>query len=259
MIIKGNPLPGMPWEKRPSGCKDVLWRYSKNPVIPRDLLPDSNSIFNSAVVPFKGGFAGVFRCDDKNRRMTLHAGFSKDGFKWDIRPETIKFSCKIPDVAEWVYGYDPRVVEIDGRFYVTWCNGYHGPTIGVAWTDDFETFHQVENAFLPYNRNGVLFPRKIDGRFAMLSRPSDTGHTAFGDIFYSESPDLEFWGHHRHVMAPAPFEVIRRRASRNESIPRPGPASSSRRVPPRARGRRRPPAPAPAEADAIGDGARRRT
>ena len=78
MKIFGNPLPGMPWEERPAGCKDVLWRYSKNPVIPRDLLPDSNSIFNSAVVPFKGGFAGVFRCDDKNRRMTLHVGFSKE-------------------------------------------------------------------------------------------------------------------------------------------------------------------------------------
>ena len=41
----------------------------------------------------------------------------------------------------------------------------------------------------------------------MLSRPSDTGHTAFGDIFYSESPDMEFWGRHRHVMSPAAFEV----------------------------------------------------
>ena len=71
---------------------------------------------------------------------------------------------------------------------------------------DLKTFHQLENAFLPYNRNGVMFPRKINGKFAMLSRPSDTGHTAFGDIFYSESPDLEYWGHHRHVMAPAAFE-----------------------------------------------------
>jgi len=35
----------------------------------------------------------------------------------------------------------------------------------------------------------------------MLSRPSDTGHTPFGDIFYSESPDMEFWGRHRHVMS----------------------------------------------------------
>lgn len=35
----------------------------------------------------------------------------------------------------------------------------------------------MENAYLPYNRNGVMFPKKINGNFAMLSRPSDTGHT----------------------------------------------------------------------------------
>ena len=40
----------------------------------------------------------------------------------------------------------------------------------------------------------------------MLSRPSDNGHTPFGDIFYSESPDMCFWGKHRHVMSPAAFE-----------------------------------------------------
>ena len=25
----------MPWEDRPAGCADVMWRYSKNPVIDR--------------------------------------------------------------------------------------------------------------------------------------------------------------------------------------------------------------------------------
>ena len=205
-----QPLPDIPWQERPEGCRETLWRYSGNPVIGRYELSTSNSIFNSAVVPFKKGkynYAGVFRCDDTNRRMRLHAGFSVDGFKWDIREEDLRFEGADPEIAAWVYGYDPRVCRIGDRFYVTWCNGYHGPTIGVAWTEDFETFHQEENAFLPYNRNGVMFPRKINGRYAMLSRPSDTGHTAFGDIFYSESPDLQFWGRHRHVMAPAPFEV----------------------------------------------------
>ena len=161
------------------------------------------------MVPFGSGdkrFAGVFRCDDTNRRMRLHAGFSADGINWRINEEDIRLTGANPEVAAWEYGYDPRVTKIDDRYWVTWCNGYHGPTIGVAWTTDFETFHQLENAFLPYNRNGVLFPRKINGAYAMLSRPSDTGHTAFGDIFYSESPDMEFWGHHRHVMSPAAFE-----------------------------------------------------
>ncbi len=204
--IVGQPMPDMPWQERPEGCRNVMWRYDRNPIIPRDLLPDSNSIFNSAVVPLGGRYAGVFRCDDTNRRMTLHVGFSDNGIDWQIEPEPLRFQCEDSEIGEWVYGYDPRVVKIDDRYYVTWCNGYHGPTIGVAWTDDFRTFHQLENAFLPYNRNGVLFPRKIGGRYAMLSRPSDTGHTPFGDIFYSESPDMEFWGRHRHVMSPAEFE-----------------------------------------------------
>ena len=55
--IAGAALPAMPWEERPAGCKDVVWRCSANPIIPRDLLPTSNSIFNSAVVPFKDGYA----------------------------------------------------------------------------------------------------------------------------------------------------------------------------------------------------------
>jgi len=105
-------------------------------------------------------------------------------------------------MARYVYRYDPRVVWLDDRFYVTWCNGYHGPTIGVGYTHDFEKFHFIENAFLPYNRNGVLFPRKVGGHFAMISRPSDTGHTPFGDMFYSESPDMVHWGRHRFVMGP---------------------------------------------------------
>ena len=40
----------------------------------------------------------------------------------------------------------------------------------------------------PFNRNGVLFPRKIGGKYFMLSRPSDNGHTPFGDIFSPRAP-----------------------------------------------------------------------
>jgi beta-1,4-mannooligosaccharide/beta-1,4-mannosyl-N-acetylglucosamine phosphorylase len=66
---------------------------------------------------------------------------------------------------------------------VTWCTGYHGPTIGIGYTQDFKDYHFLENAYLPYNRNGVLFPHRIGGKYAMLSRPSDTGHTLDGSPF----------------------------------------------------------------------------
>jgi beta-1,4-mannooligosaccharide/beta-1,4-mannosyl-N-acetylglucosamine phosphorylase len=202
--IIGPALPSIPWEERPPDCRDVVWRSSRNPVIPRDLIPSSNSIFNSAVVPFGDGFAGVFRCDDKRRYMQLHSGRSEDGIDWEIEDDRIEWISDEPEIGQWVYGYDPRVCWIEDRYYITWCNGYHGPTIGVGHTHDFETFYQLENAFLPYNRNGVLFPRKINGKFAMLSRPSDRGHTPWGDMFYSESPDICHWGHHRFVMGTKP-------------------------------------------------------
>ena len=201
-LVVGAALPNIPWEDKPQGCRDVVWRYSKNPIIPRDLIPSSNSIFNSAAVPFQGGFAGVFRCDNRCRHMELHVGFSDNGIDWKIDDNVLEFECDDPEIGTFEYGYDPRVVWIEDRYVVTWCNGYHGPTIGVAYTHDFKTFHQLENAYLPYNRNGVLFPRKINGNFAMLSRPSDRGHTPFGDMFYSESPDMSYWGRHRFVMKP---------------------------------------------------------
>jgi beta-1,4-mannooligosaccharide/beta-1,4-mannosyl-N-acetylglucosamine phosphorylase len=203
---EGAPIP---WEERPAGSSTVLWRSSRNPIIRPGHVSRSNSIFNSAVVPFRDGYAGVFRVDDTTRTMNVHAGRSADGVDWSIDPEPIRFVAddeRVPEIQEeFLYAYDPRVTWLEDRYWVTWCNGYHGPTIGLAYTHDFETFRQLDNAFLPFNRNGVLFPRRVGGAYALLSRPSDNGHTPFGDIYYSESPDLVHWGRHRHVLGTVPW------------------------------------------------------
>lgn len=197
----------IPWQERPNDCSDVMWRYKDNPIVNRYAIPTSNSVFNSAVVPFKDGFAGVFRCDNKAVQMNIYAGFSKDGIHWEINHYPIEMQKGNTDMIDSDYKYDPRVVFIEDRYWITWCNGYRGPTIGIAYTFDFLNFFQCENAFLPFNRNGVLFPEKIKGKFAMLSRPSDNGHTPFGDIYISYSPDMKYWGEHRCVMKVAPFEL----------------------------------------------------
>lgn len=119
----------MPWEERPADCKEVMWRYSKNPVIGRYQIPSSNSIFNSAVVPFKDGFAGVFRCDNRAVQMNIFAGFSKDGINWEINHEPIVFKPGNTEMIDSEYKYDPRVTWIEDRYWITWCNGYHGPTM----------------------------------------------------------------------------------------------------------------------------------
>jgi beta-1,4-mannooligosaccharide/beta-1,4-mannosyl-N-acetylglucosamine phosphorylase len=200
--IIGHELKNIPWEDRGKNSNGVIWRNSSNPIIPRDAIPCSNSIFNSSPVPFDGKFAGVFRCDTKSRQMQIHAGFSDDGIHWDIDPERIQFQGGNPEISGFEYAYDPRVCWLEDRYYVTWCNGYKGyPTIGIGYTYDFKEFFQMENAYLPFNRNGVLFPRKINGKYIMLNRPSDNGHTPFGDIFISQSPDMTYWGEHRLAMS----------------------------------------------------------
>src|SRR5262249_53471341 len=153
-----------------------------NPIVPARAIASSTYIHNSAVISYGDGFAGVFRVDNRSRRMELHAGRSTDAINWTIDEEPIRFQCEDPEIGRFVYGYDPRLTKIEGRIYVTWCNGYHGPTIGLGYTEDFRVFHQLENAVLPFNRNGVLFPRRIKGSYHLLSRPSDAGHTPFGEI-----------------------------------------------------------------------------
>jgi beta-1,4-mannooligosaccharide/beta-1,4-mannosyl-N-acetylglucosamine phosphorylase len=193
----------IPWQERPAGTSDVLWRYDANLVIGRNPLPFAGSVYNSAVVPFAGGFAGVFRVDYRNGLPFLHAGFSRDALAWDIERDQIELRDTSGDPVKLGYGYDPRVTPIEDGFVVAWCNEFHGPTVALARTTDFDRFEFLGNAFPPFNRNGVLFPRKIGGLYTFLHRPSDAGHTPFGDIFLSQSPDLKFWGEHRHVMGPS--------------------------------------------------------
>ena len=161
--IIGPALANMPWEDKPAGEKEPIWRYSGNPIIGRHGNQRSNSVFNSAVVPFRGGFAGVFRCDSRSISMDLFAGRSQDGLHWEIDDEPILLTGADGEIAAKEYRYDARITPMEGKYYITWCNGYHGPTIGVAWTEDFKTFHQLENAFLPFNRNGLKFFVKEGG------------------------------------------------------------------------------------------------
>ena len=43
--IIGAALPNIPWQERPADCQDPVWRYSGNPIIGRDAIPSSNSVF----------------------------------------------------------------------------------------------------------------------------------------------------------------------------------------------------------------------
>lgn len=197
----GPVVKNVPWQDKPEGLKGApIWRYNQNPIIKRNPVEGVARIFNSAVIPYKDEFIGVFRAEQVNGIPHIYLGRSKDAINWNFEKEKIKFVNEAGEEFMPIYAYDPRLVEVEGVYYLMWCQDFYGASIGMAKTTDFETFTRIDNPFLPYNRNAVLFPRKINGNFALLSRPSDSGHTPFGDIFISESPDLVYWGKHRHVM-----------------------------------------------------------
>ena len=195
-------LPNVPWQEKPAGhINSPLWRYKDNPIIGRNPLPGVARIFNSAVMPYEGKFVGVFRGEQTNGVPYIYLGWSQDAIHWDFEPNKIPFVDEAGKPFMPIYAYDPRLVKVEDTYYIIWCQDFYGAAIGVAKTQDFKHFVRIENPFLPFNRNAVLFPRKVHGNFMMMSRPSDSGHTPFGDIFISESPDMVFWGKHRHVMA----------------------------------------------------------
>jgi beta-1,4-mannooligosaccharide/beta-1,4-mannosyl-N-acetylglucosamine phosphorylase len=181
----------------------IFKRYKGNPIITAQAVPRANSIHNSAIVSFQDAFAGVFRVDEQDMKYVLHVGKSQDGIHWTLDPNPIKIESSDPDISVSTMSYDPRITKLEDTYYITWCNQQaQGPKIGMASTQDFKTFHQMEDLLPPPSRNCVLFPRKIDGKYALLHRPSDRGHTPFGDIFYATSPDLTHWGCHRFVFGP---------------------------------------------------------
>lgn len=198
--IIGESLPNIPWEERAEDCKDIMWRHSTNPIIGWNPFPAAARVYNSAVVPMDGAFIGVFRSDYKNGRPHLHVGYSEDALNWTFDETAIQWKDVDGNDYQPSYAYDPRVVKIEDTYYITWCTDDHGATLGMGTTTDFKTFTRLENACVPFNRNGVLFPRKINNQYVLLNRPSDSGHTPFGDIFLSHSNDMEYWGKHRHVM-----------------------------------------------------------
>lgn len=202
-IINGENVPNMPWEECPEGYTLPIWRYSQNPITKRNPTEGVDRVFNSALVPFNGEFVGVFRCDTTSLKMELRVGHSKDGLNITFEKEPIHFvDLNGKPLEDRMWGYDPRVIKIEDEYFVVWCDEVGvGPSLGIAKTKDFETFYKYDNPFLPSNRNGVLFPRKINGQYVMISRPSDIGHTPFGDIYLSFSKDLEFWGRHRLLQA----------------------------------------------------------
>lgn len=185
----------------------VIKRYPENPVLSAQNIPyQSNLIFNAGVAKYQGKYVMVFRNDYGYSGGNSFAGtnigiaYSDDGLKWNV---SAKPCFELQD-HEITRAYDPRLTVIDGRVYMCFAvDTHHGIRGGIAVTDDFEKF-EILSLSAPDNRNMVLFPEKINGKYVRLERPftvySRGGIDRF-DLWMSESPDLRYWGNTQLVLA----------------------------------------------------------
>ena len=100
--------------------------------------------------------------------------------------------------------YDPRLTVIGEQCYMCFAvDTKHGLRGGIAVTEDFRSF-EVLSLSLPDNRNMVLFPDRIGGKYVRLERPmpvySRGGIDRF-DMWMSDSPDLKYWGNSKLLLA----------------------------------------------------------
>ena len=178
--IIGDAVKNMPWQEGPAEFSGApVWRYSENPIIGRNPVKEVARIFNSAVMPYGDEFIGVFRGEQTNGIPYIYLGRSKDAIHWNFDENKIQFVDEEGKPFMPVYAYDPRLVKVEDTYYIIWCQDFYGAAIGMAKTKDFETFVRVENPFLPFNRNAVLFPRKINGNF--VDNRADVGGAVFND------------------------------------------------------------------------------
>jgi predicted GH43/DUF377 family glycosyl hydrolase len=201
----------MPWQFQPFNPdrpKRIIKRYDGNPILTGDDFPgDITWVFNCGVVKDNGKYIMLCRVEDSSLFRFLWVADSDDGFHFKPRPMPVELPEDDPEWREYCRNtyYDPRVTKIDDTFYIVFAaHSSHTCRLGLFTTRDFDKFEWRGCMSLPDNRNGILFPEKINGRYARLDRPN-CGWGDKGDIWISYSPDLVYWGDSKCVIRTSDF------------------------------------------------------
>ena len=165
-----------------------FWRYDLDPATNPYLMERIrvNAVFNPGAFELDGKFHLMARVEGADRKSFLAVAESSsgvDGFRfWDhpvVMPET-----EDPDVNV----YDMRLVRHeDGHLYGLFCTERADPAAprgdlssavaqcGIARTADLRTWERLADLRTrsPQQRNVVLHPEFVDGRYAFYTRPQD--------------------------------------------------------------------------------------
>lgn len=178
-------------------------RYMNNPILTPDCWPyQANATFNPGAVRHNDETVLLVRVEDMRGFSHLTLARSKDGKTNWLIDDTPALSPD-PDYHEERWGIeDPRMVWLQEKeeyviTYVSFSKG--GPVVSLAITKDFKNYKRCGAMLPPEDKDASLFPRMINGRYALIHRPIIRGEA---HIWISFSPDLKYWGDHR-ILIPA--------------------------------------------------------
>lgn len=176
-------------------------RYEGNPILVAEQWPyPINSVFNPGAIKVNGEVLLLNRVEDLRGSSHFTCARSKNGLSdWVIDEAPTMIADPANKEEQWGLE-DPRIVWLEEQrqfaiTYVSFSEG--GPIVSLAITRNFKTFARLGGLLPPEDKDACLFPRRFNGRFALLHRPIVRGEA---HIWMSLSPDLKHWGDNRVLL-----------------------------------------------------------
>ncbi len=174
-------------------------RASETPILsPHGDGFESAGVFNPAVVKRGGEFVMLYRAQDKKGTSRLGYATSKDGVKFTAKPEPVL--SPEADYEKDGGVEDPRLVEIDGTYYLTY-TGYNtkDAQLCLATSKDLQHWDR-KGVLLPaykgnwnkgWTKSGAILTQKINGKYWMWWLGTAADKT--DQMGLSSSTDLVHW------------------------------------------------------------------
>lgn len=183
---------------------DLLKRHPGNPILTASEWPyPMNTVFNAAAALLPNGETLLLaRVEDRRGHSHLCVARSENGVDNWVIDKKPTFLPDVEHYPEELWGIeDPRITylpELEKYAIVYTAFSKGGPCVSMALTEDFKEYERIGDLMPPWDKDAALLPRRFDGRWAMIHRPTTTSLGTH--IWISYSPDLRHWGDHRMVL-----------------------------------------------------------
>ncbi|UCH09835.1 MAG: glycoside hydrolase family 130 protein [Fidelibacterota bacterium] len=181
--------------------RDLVHRWEGNPIITIENLSfPCADISTAGAIKVGSEYILLITIQSLEGFYSIYKAQSIDGYHFTVMDKPVLApSTKDPSTLYDQMGVlDARIVHLGGRYYVSYdALSSHGYRLALARTTDFQTFERLGLISEPDMKGGVLFPRKLKGKYARLDRPWEGGN-----IWISYSEDLVYWGWSEVILTP---------------------------------------------------------